>query len=60
MPLKKFEEIRERIDKDIFSIASSIDPRLHPQPILALTEFIKGVSIRIRSSSTNKERLCHL
>ncbi len=43
MPLKKFEEIRERIDKDIFSIASSIDPRLHPQPILALTEFIKGV-----------------
>lgn len=42
MPLKKFEEIREKIDKDIFSIASSIDPRLHPQPILALTEFIKG------------------
>jgi len=43
MPLKKFEEIREKIDKDIFSIASSIDPRLHPQPILALTEFIKGI-----------------
>jgi len=43
MPLKKFEEIREKIDKDIYSLASSIDPRLHPQPILALTEFIKGI-----------------
>jgi len=43
MPLKKFEEIREKIDKDIYSVASSIDPRLHPQPILALTEFIKGI-----------------
>jgi len=43
MPLKKFEEVREKIDKDIYSIASSIDPRLHPQPILALTEFIKGI-----------------
>jgi len=42
-PLNKFEEIREKIDKDIFSAASSIDPRLHPQPILALTEFIKGI-----------------
>ncbi|MEM5778238.1 MAG: nucleotidyltransferase domain-containing protein [Candidatus Aenigmatarchaeota archaeon] len=43
MPLKKFEEIREKIDKDIYSLASSIDPRLHPQPVLALTEFIKGI-----------------
>lgn len=43
MPLKKFDEIREKIDKDIYSAASSIDPRLHPQPILALTEFIKGI-----------------
>lgn len=43
MPLKKFEEIREKIDKDIYSLASSVDPRLHPQPILALTEFIKGI-----------------
>ncbi len=42
-PLKKFEEIRSKIDNDIFSAASSIDPRLHPQPILALTEFIKGI-----------------
>lgn len=42
-PLKKFEEIREKINKDIYSVASSIDPRLHPQPILALTEFIKGI-----------------
>lgn len=42
MPLKKFEDIRDKIDKDIYSIATSIDPRLHPQPILALTEFIKG------------------
>jgi uncharacterized protein (UPF0332 family)/predicted nucleotidyltransferase len=42
LPLKKFEEIREKVDKDIYSIASSIDPRLHPQPVLALTEFIKG------------------
>jgi uncharacterized protein len=43
MPLKKFEEIREKIDKDIYSIASSIDPRIHTQPIIALTEFIKGI-----------------
>ncbi len=41
--LKKFEEVRKKIDKDIYSAASSIDPRLHPQPILALTEFIKGI-----------------
>jgi len=43
MPLKKFDEIRSKIDDDIYKVASSIDPRLHPQPILALTEFIKGV-----------------
>jgi uncharacterized protein (UPF0332 family)/predicted nucleotidyltransferase len=43
LPLKKFEEIREKVDKDIYSLASSIDPRLHPQPVLALTEFIKGI-----------------
>jgi len=43
LPLKKFDEIREKIDKDIYSLASSIDPRLHPQPVLALTEFIKGI-----------------
>lgn len=42
-PLKKFEEIRSKIDNDIYSAATSIDPRLHPQPILALTEFIKGI-----------------
>ena len=42
-PLKKFEEIRSKIDNDIYNAASSIDPRLHPQPILALTEFIKGI-----------------
>ena len=43
LPLKKFEEIREKVDKDIYTLASSIDPRLHPQPTLALTEFIKGI-----------------
>jgi uncharacterized protein (UPF0332 family)/predicted nucleotidyltransferase len=43
MPLKKFEEIRSKIDEDIYKVAASIDPRLHPQPILALTEFIKGI-----------------
>lgn len=42
-PLKKFEEIRGKIDNDIYSAASSVDPRLHPQPILALTEFMKGI-----------------
>jgi uncharacterized protein (UPF0332 family)/predicted nucleotidyltransferase len=42
-PLKKFEEIRNKIDNDIYSAATSVDPRLHPQPILALTEFIKGI-----------------
>ena len=43
MPLKKFENIRSKIDEDIYKVAASIDPRLHPQPILALTEFIKGI-----------------
>lgn len=43
MPLKKFDEIREKIDKDIYKIANSIDPRLHPQPVLALTEFWDGI-----------------
>ncbi|MBN2202793.1 MAG: nucleotidyltransferase domain-containing protein [Candidatus Aenigmarchaeota archaeon] len=42
MPLKKFDDIREKINADLYKVASSIDPRLHPQPILALTEFIKG------------------
>jgi uncharacterized protein (UPF0332 family)/predicted nucleotidyltransferase len=43
LPLKKFDEIREKVDKDIYSLATSIDPRIHPQPVLALTEFIKGI-----------------
>jgi len=43
MALKKFDEIRSKINNDIYKLASSIDPRLHPQPILALTEFIKGI-----------------
>jgi len=43
MPLKKFDEIRDKIDKDISKIASDIDPRLHPQPVLALTEFWDGI-----------------
>src|SRR3972149_10522978 len=33
MALKKFDEVRDKIDKDIFKLANSIDPRLHPQPI---------------------------
>ncbi len=43
MSLKKFNQLRDKLDKDIFKIASSIDPRLHPQPILALTEFWDGI-----------------
>jgi predicted nucleotidyltransferase/uncharacterized protein (UPF0332 family) len=43
MPLKKFEEIRPKIDRDIYKIAHKIDPRLHPQPVLALTEFWDGI-----------------
>lgn len=43
MPLKKFDSIRGRIDDDIYKVAGSIDPRLHAQPIIALTEFIKGI-----------------
>jgi len=43
MPLKKFEEIRPKIDRDIYKIAREIDPRLHPQPVLALTEFWDGI-----------------
>ena len=32
MPLKRFDDIRGKIDNDIFKVAASIDPRLHPQP----------------------------
>src|SRR3990172_5453787 len=42
-PLKKFDEIRDKIDKDISKIASGTDPRLHAQPVLALTEFWDGI-----------------
>jgi uncharacterized protein (UPF0332 family)/predicted nucleotidyltransferase len=43
MPLKKFNDIRDRIDRDVYKIASSIDPRLHPQPVIALTEFYQNI-----------------
>ncbi|MEM7820939.1 MAG: nucleotidyltransferase domain-containing protein [Candidatus Aenigmatarchaeota archaeon] len=43
MPLKKFNDIRDRIDRDIANVARSIDPRLHPQPVIALTEFFTNV-----------------
>jgi uncharacterized protein (UPF0332 family) len=42
-PLRKFDEIRTKIDKDVYKTASSIDPRLHPQPVIALTEFMRGM-----------------
>src|SRR3989304_945757 len=29
MPLKKFDEIRDRVDKDVAKAAKEIDPRLH-------------------------------
>lgn len=43
MPLKKFEEIRDRITQDMYKVARSIDPRLHPQPVVALTEFYQNI-----------------
>lgn len=43
MPLKKFEEIREKIDNDIYKVANQTDPRLHTQPVIALTEFWDGI-----------------
>lgn len=43
MALKKFDDIRDKIDRDIFKLAHSIDPRLHPQPIIALTEFYQNI-----------------
>ena len=43
MPLKKFDELRDKIDKDIFRLASETDPRMHVQPVLALTEFWDGI-----------------
>ena len=42
-PLKKFDEIRNKIDRDVYKAANSIDPRLHPQPVIALTEFMRGL-----------------
>lgn len=41
--IKDFNKIREKIDKDIYKMAHEIDPRLHPQPIIALTEFMDGI-----------------
>ncbi|HLC51077.1 MAG TPA: nucleotidyltransferase domain-containing protein [archaeon] len=43
MPLKKFDDIRDKIDGDMKKAAESVDPRLHVQPILALTEFWDGI-----------------
>jgi len=43
MPLKKFEEIRDKVDKDITKLANDTDPRLHLQPVIALTEFWDGI-----------------
>lgn len=43
MPLKKFEEIRDRVTQDMYKVARSIDPRLHPQPVIALTEFYQNI-----------------
>ncbi len=42
-PLKKFDEIRDKIDRDVYNAAAQIDPRLHPQPVIALTEFMRGM-----------------
>lgn len=43
MPLKKFNSIRERVTQDMYKVAKSIDPRLHPQPVIALTEFYQNI-----------------
>jgi len=43
MPLKKFDDVREKINGDVYKIARATDPRLHPQPVIALTEFWDGM-----------------
>lgn len=43
MPLKKFDDIRDRVYNDLLKMAAAIDPRLHPQPAIALTEFWDGI-----------------
>lgn len=43
MPLKKFEDVREKIDRDVTRLANETDPRLHLQPVIALTEFWDGI-----------------
>ncbi|MBU3896888.1 MAG: nucleotidyltransferase domain-containing protein [Nanoarchaeota archaeon] len=43
LPLKKFEEIRDKITNDMYKVARTVDPRLHPQPVIALTEFWDGM-----------------
>jgi predicted nucleotidyltransferase/uncharacterized protein (UPF0332 family) len=43
MPLKKFDDIRDKIDRDVTKLANDTDPRLHVQPVIALTEFWDGV-----------------
>ncbi len=43
MPIKKFDEMRAKIDNDVYRTAVDIDPRLHVQPVIALTEFWDGI-----------------
>src|SRR3989344_720429 len=43
MPIKKFQEIRDKVDNDISKLTSETDPRLHAQPVIALTEFWDGI-----------------
>ncbi len=41
--IKDFQKIRSKIDADIYKLAKESDPRISPQPIIALTEFIDGL-----------------
>ncbi|NOZ81998.1 MAG: nucleotidyltransferase domain-containing protein [Candidatus Micrarchaeota archaeon] len=41
--IKDFQKIRSKIDEDIRKIGKEIDPRISPQPIIALTEFMSGL-----------------
>ncbi len=43
--LRDFNEVRDKIDEELYEIAKSVSDKIHIQPIIALTEFIDGIRL---------------